>query len=80
MQQPVDNGLNPRVSFRYSWDGGQFSDYEDAYLGKTGDFGWETTVYGCGLGKFFTLEISTTEKIPFCIENLKVSWTPSSMF
>lgn len=80
LSQPVDNELNPRVSFRYSWDGGQFSDYEDAYLGKVGDYEWETTVYGCGLGKFFTLEISTTEKIPFCIENLKVSWTPSSMF
>ena len=45
-----------------------------------GDYEWETTVYGCGLGMFFTLVISTTEKIPFCIENLKVSWTPSSMF
>lgn len=71
--------LNPRVSFRYSWDGATFSDYEDAYMGKIGRYDYETTIYGCGFGRFFTLEVSTTESIPFSIENLQIKWTPSSL-
>lgn len=72
--------LNPRVSIRNSWDGMLFSDYEDAYLGKIGVYDWVTSFYNMGMGKFFTLEISTTENIPFSIENLKISWQPCSNF
>ena len=72
--------LNPRVSIRYSWDGSTWSDYEDYYLGKIGNYDYSTTIWHCGMGKYFTLEISTTEKIPFCIENLKVSFSPCSNF
>lgn len=72
--------LNPRVSIRYSWDGSTWSDYEDYYLGKIGNYDYSTTIWHCGMGKYFTLEISTTEKIPFCIENLKVSFSPTSLF
>lgn len=71
--------LNPRVSFRYSWDGATFSDYEDYYLGKIGEYEWTTVAYSLGLGKFFTLEVSTTEKIPFCIVGLKVQFEPCAM-
>lgn len=78
--QPVDGELNPRIAIRYSWDGGNFSDYEDYYLGKVGEYQWNTVVWHCGFGKFFTFEVSTTEKIPFAIENLKVAWSPSAMF
>ena len=79
VSQPSDD-VNPRVSIRYSWDGGNFSDYEDYYLGKVGDYQWNTVAWHLGFGKFFTLEVSTTEKIPFAIENLKVGWSPSAMF
>lgn len=72
--------LNPRVSIRYSWDGSTFSDYEDYYLGKIGQYDYSTTIWHCGMGKYFTLEISTTEAIPFAIENLKVSFSPTSLF
>jgi hypothetical protein len=72
--------LNPRVSIRYSWDGSTFSDYEDYYLGKIGQYDYSTTIWHCGMGKYFTLEISTTEPIPFAIENLKVSFSPCSNF
>lgn len=72
--------LNPRVSFRYSWDGATFSDYEDAYLGKIGQYEYDTVVDGCGLGRYFTLEVSTTEPIPFAIENLQIKWSPTSIF
>lgn len=72
--------LNPRVSFRYSWDGSTWSDYADTYMGKIGQYDYETNLYGCGMGRFFTLEISTTEPIPFAIENLKVAYSPTSMF
>lgn len=75
-----DLELNPRVSFRYSWDGATFSDYEDAYTGKIGRYDYETNIYGCGMGRFFTLEVSTTEPIPFAIENLQIKWSPSSVF
>lgn len=75
-----DLELNPRVSFRYSWDGATFSDYEDAYTGKIGRYDYETNIYGCGMGRFFTLEVSTTEPIPFAIENLQIKWTPTSVF
>lgn len=73
-------GVNPRVSIRYSWDGATFSDYEDYFLGKQGEYEWNTVVWQCGLGKYFTLEISTTEKIPFCIQNLKVEYSPAGNF
>ena len=72
--------LNPRISVRYSWDGSTFSDYEDYYLGKIGRYDYSTTVWHCGMGKYFTMEISTTESIPFAIENLKVSYSPCSNF
>jgi len=72
--------MNPRISFRYSWDGSTWSDYEDAYAGKIGQYDYETNVYGCGMGRFFTLEVSTTEEIPFAIENLQISWSPCSLF
>lgn len=72
--------LNPRVSIRYSWDGSTFSDYEDYYLGKIGRYDYSTTAWHLGCGKYFTLEISTTEPIPFAIENLKIEWCPGSNF
>lgn len=71
--------LNPRVSFRYSWDGSTWSDYEDAYLGKIGEYRYDTSVFGLGFGTFFTVEISTSEPIPFCIENALINWTPTSI-
>lgn len=72
--------LNPRVSIRYSWDGATFSDYEDYELGKIGQYDYATQIWHLGMGKYFTLEISTTEAIPFAIENLKISFSPTSMF
>ena len=72
--------FNPRVSIRYSWDGSTWSDYEDYYLGKIGNYDYSTTIWHCGMGSYFTLEVSTTEAIPFCIENLKVSFSPCSNF
>lgn len=71
--------MNPRISFRYSWDGATFSDYEDAYLGKIGEYSYETNIYGCGFGRYFTLEVSTTEPIPLSIQNLQISFSPSSL-
>ena len=84
-QQSFDNHydnleLNPRVSIRYSWDGSTFSDYEDYYMGKIGRYDWSTTVWHLGMGKYFTLEISTTEPVPFAIENLKIAFSPCSNF
>lgn len=72
--------LNPRISIRYSWDGATMSDYEDYYMGKLGRYDYSTTIWQLGMGKYFTLEISTTEPVPFAIENLKVSFCPTSMF
>jgi len=72
--------LNPRISIRYSWDGATWSDYEDYYLGKIGQYDYSTTAWHLGMGKYFTLEISTTEEIPFAIENLKIAFSPCSNF
>lgn len=77
-QPPSD--LNPRVVIRYSWDGGDWSDYEDYFLGKVGMYQWSTVAWHLGMGSYFTLEISTTEPIPFAIETLKVAWEPSGVF
>ena len=75
---PTD--INPRISVRYSWDGATWSDYEDYYLGLVGNYQYQTVMWHLGYGKFFTLEVSTTEKIPFAIQNMKVAWSPSAMF
>lgn len=75
-----DLELNPRVSIRYSWDGSTWSDYEDYDLGKIGQYDYSTTIWQLGCGKYFTLEISTTENIPLAIENLKIQFTPGSNF
>lgn len=72
--------MNPRISIRYSWDGATFSDYEDYYMGKLGRYDYSTTVWSLGMGRYFTLEISTTEPVPFSIENLKIAFSPTSMF
>ena len=70
--------MNPRVSFRWSWDGSTFSDYQDAYLGKIGNYTYDTSLFGLGMGTFFTLEISTTEPIPFAIESVMINYSPCS--
>ena len=75
-----DAGLNPRIQIRYSWDGATFSDYEDYFLGRVGNYDWSTTAWSLGCGKFFTLEISTSEKVPFCIQSLKIAFSPTSNF
>ena len=72
--------LNPRISIRYSWDGATFSDYEDYYMGKLGRYDYSTTIWSLGMGRYFTLEISTTEPVPLSIENLKIAFSPTSMF
>lgn len=77
---PETPGRNPRVSIRYSWDGATWSDYEDCYLGPLGVYTWGTVLWQLGMGRFFTLEISTTEPVPFAIENLKVAWCQGSNF
>lgn len=70
--------MNPRVSFRFSWDGATFSDYEDAYLGKIGNYTYDTSLFGLGMGSYFTLEISSTEPIPLALENVMISYSPCS--
>jgi hypothetical protein len=72
--------LNPRISIRYSWDGSNWSDYEDYYMGKIGRYDYSTTIWHMGMGKYFTLEISSTEPVPMAIENLKIAWSPCSTF
>lgn len=72
--------LNPRLSIRYSWDGSTWSDYEDYWMGKIGQYDYSTTIYQLGMGKYFTLEISSTEPVPMAIENLKISFSPCSNF
>lgn len=72
--------MNPRISIRYSWDGSTFSDYEDYYMGKLGRYDYSTTIWQLGMGTYFTIEISTTEAIPFSIQNLKVAYSPTSLF
>ena len=72
--------MNPRISIRYSWDGATFSDYEDYYMGKLGRYDYSTVIWQLGMGSYFTLEVSTTEPIPFAIENLKVAYSPTSTF
>lgn len=72
--------MNPRISIRYSWDGATFSDYEDYYMGKLGRYDYSTVIWQLGMGSYFILEVSTTEPIPFAIENLKVAYSPTSMF
>lgn len=84
-QQSFDNHysnmeLNPRISMRYSWDGSTFSDYEDSFLGKIGEYEYDTTFYGCGFGRYFTLEISSSENIPLVLENVQINITPMSTF
>lgn len=74
----TDLEMNPRVSFRWSWDGATFSDYQDAYLGKIGNYSFDTSIFGLGMGSFFTLEISSTEPIPLSFESIELSWSPSS--
>lgn len=78
--QYTNKELNPRVSIRYTWDGATWSDYEDYFLGKIGQYDYNTTIWHCGMGSYFTLEISTTEPIPFAIENLKIAFSATSSF
>lgn len=79
-QPEVPEGVNPRITIRWSWDGALFSDYMDAYCGRIGQYDWKTSFYHLGFGRFFTVEISTTEPIPLAIENMNINWCPTSMF
>ena len=78
--QYTNKELNPRVSVRYTWDGSTWSDYEDYFLGKIGQYDYDTTIWHCGMGSYFTLEVSTTEQIPLALENLKIAFSPTSNF
>lgn len=74
--QYTDLEMNPRISFRWSWDGSTFTDYQDAYLGKIGNYTYDTSVFGLGMGSYFTLEVSTTEPIPLAIESVVINYSP----
>ena len=78
--QYTNKELNPRVSIRYTWDGSTWSDYEDYFLGRIGQYDYDTTIWHCGMGSYFTLEVSTTEPIPLALENLKIAFSPTSNF
>jgi len=80
LKQPGDTDLNPRISVRYSWDGGNWSDYEDYYLGKIGEYAWSTVIWEMGMGRYLTVEVSTSEKIPFCIQQFKMAWEQGADF
>lgn len=79
IQPELPREQNPRISVRWSWDGSTFTDYMDSYMGKIGNYEWVTRYWKLGFGRFFTLEVSTTEDVPLAIQNLKIDWCPSSM-
>ena len=72
-----DAGLEPKVSLRYSWDGGMtWSQQELAMAGPIGRYDWQLEWYGLGMGELLSVEISTSDPWPMAIVSAKIQGEP----
>ena len=67
---------NADMMMRYSTDGSTWSDLEVVDIGKTGDYDFDCVFYNFGLARYFTLELSCTDNIPFSLYSIKINAEP----
>lgn len=61
-----------RLQMRYTFDGNDWTDYEMINVGSAGDYDYDCTFYSFGMGKIFTIELSTTDDFEFSLMGLKI--------
>lgn len=61
-----------KMMMRYSTDGSTFTDNEVVEIGKIGDYDYDCIFYNLGMAKYFTMEFSCSENIPFALYAMKV--------
>jgi hypothetical protein len=66
-------GFNPKVSMRYSYDGGNtWSFYGESTLGRAGQYNAQCEYYGLGMGRLFVIEVSCDDPVDFVITTAKI--------
>ena len=75
--QVNDVNLDPKVSMKYSWDGGlTWSNQWIGSIGKQGMYNWLVQWDNMGMGEELTIEISTTDNWPMGIIAAKIQGEP----
>lgn len=63
---------NVNVAMKYTTDGTTWSDIEVLPVGSMGEYDYDCTFYQFGIGKCFTIELSTTDNFPFTLMGIKM--------
>lgn len=75
--QVKDINLDPKVSMRYSWDGGTtWSNQWIGSIGRQGMYSWLVQWDNMGMGEELTIEISSTDNWPMSIIAGKIQGEP----
>lgn len=70
-QAPKTNNEDCYISMRFTPDGSDWSDLEILNIGRAGEYDYDCTFYQFGMAKHFTIELSTTNNIPFALYGIK---------
>lgn len=76
----VSDGLTPRVSLRFSWDGMTWLDQEIGTAGQTGRYDWNLQWWQLGMGNILMLEFSSSDPWDFSIVSAKIQGSPCNIF
>lgn len=69
-QYPATGNKDCYMSMRYTADGSDWSDLEIVNIGRAGDYDYDCVFYNLGVAKHFSIELSTTDNIPFSLYGL----------
>lgn len=61
-----------QMMMRYSVDGSTWSDHEVVDIGAVGEYDYDCIFYDFGMAKEFTVELSSTDNIPFALYAIKI--------
>lgn len=62
-----------KMSMRFSSDGSTWSDQEVVSLGNTGDYDYDCVFYSLGMARYFTVEFSCSDNVPFALYGIRLN-------
>ena len=72
--------FNPSVMFRYSTDDVRFWNERIGYMGRRGQYDYETVFLKLGLARTFNFELSCSDNVPFDIISCVITYAPCGRF
>lgn len=72
--------FNPSLMMRYSTDSVRFWNERIGYMGRRGQYDYETVFHKLGLARTFNLELSCSENVPFDILGCVIAYQSGGLF